>query len=380
VGCRKQALDAIIIGAGPSGLAAAAMVGRSGLRAKVLERGAHLGMSWRFQYAGLRLNTLRWLSAAPGVRLARRYGRWVASTDYVHYLERYASHHAIDIVLNTQAVKLERHDGLWHALSPDGVHVAFNVVVATGWCNAPFIPDWPGRAGFEGTLTHASEYRDPSAFMGRNVLIAGCGNTGTELAEQLSSGGAKTVWISVRTPPNLVPKEFLGLPLHPVSILARPFPPALLDVPTRIMQRYVFDDLTPYGLPRAPMGVHAANRRGMYPVIDSGFSRAVRSRRVLPVASVVGFDKDAVLLGDGARVRADDVVAATGYTRNLDDLVGHLDVLDANGAPIPETSGLHFVGFTPRLGGLLFDIGIESRRVARAIARRRRCLADSDCR
>lgn len=335
-------------------------------------------MNWRSQYEGLRLNTLRWLSAAPGMRLPRRYGRWVTSADYVRYLERYASHYALDIVLNTEATGVTFRDGVWNIASPRGVVLASNLVVATGWCHTPVIPSWPGVSEFKGTLTHASAYRNATPFAGRKVLVVGCGNTGTEVAQQLSMGGAQTVWVSVRTPPNLIPKEFLRIPLHPVSLLARPFPPAVLDVPTRLMQRYVFDDLTPYDLPKAPSGVHAANRRGTYPVIDSGFSRAVRSRRILPTAEVVGFEKDAVLLGDSTRIRPDDVIAATGYRRNLEGLIGHLGVLDASGTPRPsasdETRGLYYVGFIPRLGGLLFDIGIEARRVTRAIARRQRSL------
>ncbi len=329
-------------------------------------------MNWRSQYEGLQLNTLRWLSAAPGMRLPRRYGRWVTSADYVSYLEHYAAHHALDIALNAEATKVTFRDGTWHVASNHGVLAASSLVIATGWCHTPVVPNWPGVLEFKGTLKHASEYHSPAAFAGRKVLIVGCGNTGTEVAQQLAAGAAKTVWISVRTPPNLIPKEFLRVPLHPVSLLARPFPPAVLDLPTRLMQRYIFDDLAPYGLPRAPLGVHAANLRGTYPVIDSGFSRAVRNGRILPTANVVGFDQDAALLSDGTRILSDDVIAATGYRRNLEELLGHLGVLEPSGTPRAlapdEASRLYFVGFTPKLGGLLFDIGIEARRVSRAIA------------
>jgi putative flavoprotein involved in K+ transport len=378
----QETFDAVVVGAGPSGLAAAAMIRASGLSVKVLERGIGVATTWRSTYDGVRLNTLRWLSSAPGMRMPREYGRWVRTADYVSYLERYAARHALDVAFNEEATAVSSERGAWHVATTCGRFVAWNLVIATGWCNVPVIPRWPGSSAFTGTLMHSHDYRNPMPFVGRKVLVVGCGNTGTEVAQQLSAAGAETVWISVRTPPNLIPKEFLRVPLHPVALLARLFPPAALDVPARLMQRFVFEDLTPYGMPRAPLGVHAANRRGTYPVIDSGFARAVRSRRILPLPRVVGFDHDAVILGDGTRIMPDAVIAATGYRQNLENLVGHLGVLDASGAPrrspADRPRGLHFVGFTTKLGGLLFDIGLDARRVARATRRCRRALESSD--
>lgn len=378
----KQRLDAIVVGAGPSGLSTAAMISASGLSVKVLERGAGVAMTWRSTYDGVRLNTLRWLSSAPGMRMPREYGRWVRSADYVSYLERYSARHALDVDFNVEATAVSSAHGAWQVDTTRGRYVASNLVVATGWCNAPVTPRWPGASAFTGALMHSSEYRSPLPFAGRRVLVVGCGNTGTEVAQQLAAAGAEEVWISVRTPPNLIPREVLRIPLHPVALLARLFPPAVLDVPAHFMQRWVLEDLTPYGLPPAPLGVHAANRRGMYPVIDSGFSRAVRSKRITPTASVVGFDHDGVILEDGARIVPDAVIAATGYRQDLERLVGHLGVLDARGAPrragADTPRGLHFVGFTTKLGGLLFDIGLDARRVARAIGRRQRALVTSD--
>ena len=82
--------DAIVIGAGPGGLAAAAALRQRGLRPLVVERAEQVGASWRGHYDRLHLHTTRRLSALPGLPIPRRYGRWVGRDDVVRYLETYA--------------------------------------------------------------------------------------------------------------------------------------------------------------------------------------------------------------------------------------------------------------------------------------------------
>jgi hypothetical protein len=75
-------------------------------------------------------------------------------------------------------------------------------------------------------------------------------------------------------------------------------------------------------------------RRHQAPAYDDGFVEELRAGRIEIVAAVVGFDQSDVVLADGARIQPDAVIAATGYRRGLDELVGHLGVLDSNGVPL----------------------------------------------
>jgi putative flavoprotein involved in K+ transport len=89
---------------------------------------------------------------------------------------------------------------------------------------------------------------------------------------------------------------------------------------------------------------------------------------------VTGFDGDKVLLADGSAVSAQVVIAATGYRRGLEKMVGHLGVSDERGMPKvhggqPALPGLFFVGYSVSLRGMLRDIATEARRVAPAVAR-----------
>ena len=82
--------EALIVGAGAAGLAAAAMVQRRGLSVLVLERKDVVGSSWRERYDSLLLNTPRITSTLAGYRMPRRYGRWPTRDNVIEYLEDYA--------------------------------------------------------------------------------------------------------------------------------------------------------------------------------------------------------------------------------------------------------------------------------------------------
>jgi putative flavoprotein involved in K+ transport len=96
------------------------------------------------------------------------------------------------------------------------------------------------------------------------------------------------------------------------------------------------------GLPRPPLGVASMlATKHQAPAYDAGFVASVKAGRIEIVAAVEGFDGADVLLADGARVQPDAVIAATGYRRGLEPLVGHLGVLDERGTPLVSGGRQH---------------------------------------
>jgi putative flavoprotein involved in K+ transport len=175
----------------------------------------------------------------------------------------------------------------------------------------------------------------------------------------------------VRTPPHIVRRDTLGLPSQAVGILLTKLPPRWSTPITLWLRRHTIPDLAPYGLPvpPEPLGV-TFTRKWMLPILDVGIVDAVRAGRVRVVAAVERFEGENVVLADGSLITPDAVVAGTGFRPALEPLVGHLGVLDERGRPTAATPlpGLHFVGFTVTLGGLLRGIGIEARQLAESIA------------
>jgi cation diffusion facilitator CzcD-associated flavoprotein CzcO len=270
---------------------------------------------------------------------------------------------------------LERNGDAWK-VETDGtsLHVR-QVVVATGYNRTPVRPDWPGQDAFGGDVRHASAYTNPDKYRGKDVLVVGAGNTGAEIAADLAESGAGAVWLAVRTPPNVVTRQLGPIPTTLLAISMDFSPAWLADPLNRLLQRIFVGDLTRYGLPAARSGVVTQMRAtGVTPTIDVGLIAELRAGRITPVAALTRFDGDEAVLADGTRLAPDAVIAATGYTTGLAPMVGHLGVLDDRGRPLTNGAkagapGLRFVGLTNPLKGLLFQINLDARSTARAIAR-----------
>ncbi|MGW0612799.1 flavin-containing monooxygenase [Streptomyces sp. NPDC002788] len=369
-----------VIGGGPGGLSAAYALRARGIRAVVLEKSDRVGASWRRHYDRLHLHTTRRLSTLPGLPMPRRFGRWVSRDDVVRYLEKYAEHHRLEIVTGVEVSRIERApDGTGWLLHATGGRelTGAAVVVATGYNHTPRVPDWPGRDSFTGAFLHAGEYRNGTPYAGRDVLVVGVGNTGAEIAVDLVESGASRVRLAVRTVPHIVRRSTAGWAAQYSGVLVRRLPVGLVDRISRVQARVAVPDLSAHGLPRPGTGLYSRVKQGAIPVQDVGLIDAVRRGRVEIVAAVDSFeDGDKVLLTDGTRISPDTVIAATGYARALEGLVGHLDVLDARGRPVvhgprtPKTApGLYFTGFTNPISGNLREMAIDALKIAKAIAR-----------
>jgi putative flavoprotein involved in K+ transport len=367
--------DVLVVGAGPAGLATAACLRRRGIEALVVDRGTAVGESWRTRYDRLHLHTPRIQSALPGMRLPRRYGRWVAKDDLADYLEQYAQRAGVKPRFGTEVGRIDRDGGGWRVETDGDPLRVRQVVLACGYNRDPVQPAWPGQEGFPGPVVHASAYANPAPYRGQEVLVVGAGNTGAEIAADLAESGAATVWLAVRTPPNVIPRQLGPVPLTLLAVTQDAAPAWLVDPVNRFLQRVFVGDLTRYGLPAAPAGVVAQMRAtGVTPTIDVGLVAQLRAGRVTPVAAVERFDGADVVLADGTRLCPDAVVAATGYSTALEPMVGHLGVLDERGRPrvhgrhtVPGVAGLRFVGILNPLKGLLFQIRLDARAAAAGI-------------
>jgi putative flavoprotein involved in K+ transport len=369
--------ELVIVGAGSAGLATGALLRRAGFEPLLVEAGPEPGAAWRKRYDRLHLHTPRLLSGLPGRRIPRRLGRWVARDGVLDYLRDYADGEGLEVRTGTIVERIERDGDCWRLELADGSIHARDVIVATGYNGRPFLPDWPGREGFAGELVHSADYRNPLPYRGRDVLVVGVGNSGAEIATDVAEGGAGRTRLSVRTPPQIVRRATAGIPAQLIGIAIRRMPPSWVDPISKAQRRLSIPDLAARGLPRPEVGVRTSFiATGTTPVLDVGIVDAVRHGRVEIVAAVESFAGPDVLLADGSRIAPDAVIAATGFRPGLDELVGHLDILDRRGLPVatdgePVLPGLWFVGFKPTLGGQLREGSIAARNVAAAVTAER---------
>jgi putative flavoprotein involved in K+ transport len=372
-------VEVAVVGGGPGGLAAAAMLKRRGLHPVVLERDA-IGSFWRGQYDRLHLHTIRWLSNLPGYHFPRSEGKWVSRDGVVRHLERYAEHYSLDVRLGVEVQRIDATEGGWRLQTSKGPIDAWAVVLATGYNLEPVRPQWPGIETFEGELVLGSEYRRPQPYAGRRVLVVGTGNSGAEISVDLVEGGATKVWISYRTPPNLtvrdgpIPPPLLGMVLRACRVST-----ATGDRLMAFLTRKLVAELKTYGLPPSPRGVVTQMvRDDVIPVIDVGLIDMLRKGHVQPVPAVDRVSGADVTLTDGTQLQPDVVIACVGYRRGLEPLVGHLGVLGPKGKPLAfggdelkNAPRMFFVGYKNTIAGMFREFGYEAKHIARVLRKAR---------
>src|SRR5258706_893068 len=198
--------DAIIVGAGPAGLACAVTMRAAGLNVTVLERADSVGSVWRRHYDRLHLHTDRKHSGLPGMVMAKPYPLYPAREQVVEYLENYAARFDIQPVFNTTVSRIRPDGTQWRAELAQGSISAPVVVVATGMADAPYRPSWPGSETWSGQMIHSSQYRNPTPYAGKHVLVVGFGNSGGEIALDLANARID-VALAVRGPVQILPRD-----------------------------------------------------------------------------------------------------------------------------------------------------------------------------
>ena len=367
--------DAIIVGAGPAGLACAATMLAAGLKAIVLEKAADVGAVWRRHYDRLHLHTDRNHSGLPGMAMPSSYPTYPSRAEMVAYLESYAARFEIKPVFDTEVSCIAREGPRWRVESGRHEFVAPIVVIATGIADAPYCPAWPGMDGYSGEILHSSRYRNPAPYAGRRVLVVGFGNSGGEIALDLANAGV-TVALAVRSPVQIIPRDLLGFPILSWVILYRRLPARLVDAINAPVLRLAVGDFEKLGLRRAAKGPRQmVEEDGRVPLIDVGTLAKIRDGAIVVRTGIDRFTTDGVVFTDGKTEKFDIVILATGFRPDLRPLLPNVtDVLDQHGMPrvtgkpTPEP-GLYFCGQITVPTGQLREISIEAKQIAESAKR-----------
>jgi putative flavoprotein involved in K+ transport len=347
----QDSRDAVVIGAGPAGLAVARQLEHQhGIDTLVIDRAAAPAISWRTRYDNFRLNTTGFLSHLPGQRIPWTAGRWPTKEDMVRYFDNYVRRQNITLQLGCAISRVDRAGAGWQLETSSGEVRTRAIVLATGNYRTPVVPAWPGLSSFNGELVHSGTFSNAWPYRGRDVLVVGAGNSGADIAVQLANEGAHRIWLAVRTPPHLVRRCIAGFPSDIFLELSTRVPATKIDPLIEVSKRLMWGDLSAYGFGQPPLGLKATvEQKGRIPTLADELVAAVRAGRVEVVAAVQAVQPDRVILADATSVAPEVIIAATGFRMDLDGMVGHLGVLDERGKPRG--------GFASHLGGGMFAVG-----------------------
>jgi hypothetical protein len=366
--------DAVIVGAGPAGLACAATLSQRGLKSVILEKADTIGSVWRRHYERLHLHTDRGHSGLPGLPMSRSYPRYPSRAQVVAYLESYAAQFDLHPVFHSKVERVRREGSRWRVDTATGSHVARVAVIATGWADFPHAPHWPGQDGYRGNIIHSSAYRNPAPYAGKRVLVVGFGNSGGEIALDLAEAGID-VTLAVRGPVKILPRDLLGLPILSWAILQKWMPPRLADLLNAPLLRLAVGSTRHLGLQmerKGPLTMIAED--GRIPLLDIGTLARIRDGSIKVRGGIACFNHDGVTFADDATGQFDAVILATGFRPDLRPLLPETPgVFDAHGLPLitgraTSEPGLFFCGQRVVATGQLREIGIEATRIARLAA------------
>lgn len=367
----------LIIGAGPAGLAMAGRLTHLNEPYILLEKSNKIANAWHQHYERLHLHTDKQHSALPHLPFSPDLPTYISRLALIDYYEKYCNTFHINPLFNQEIISVKKENGQWHTLSSSGeTFISENVVVCTGYNRVAIQPNWVGFEDFEGIKLHSQDYKNAKGFEGQKVLVVGMGNTGAEIALDLFENGAKPS-IVVRSPMNIIKRDFMGKPAQRLAIFLSQFPHWVYDAIGLIFRKIAIGDLSKYGI-QSPKYAPSKQLRvyAKVPVIDIGTVEQIKQGNIKVLPNIQHFDKKNVVFQDGQELPFDAVILATGYKAQIEDFIDNSEPL-LNERRYPKGlwvadklyEGLYFLGFQVPISGILRQIDIDSKTIVDRILR-----------
>lgn len=354
-----EGIDTLVIGGGQSGLAVGYHLQQHGRPFLILDAGDRVGDAWRERWDSLRLFTPSRYNGLPGKPFPAPPHYFPTKDEMADYLADYAREFELPVRTGTRVDRLTRHEnGGFLAVSGSRRFRASNVVVAMATYQEPHVPDFADGLDPGIVQIHSADYRNPSQLQDGPVLIVGAGNSGSEIATELSRHHA--VRMSGR--------DTGHLPFRIASTLAR-----YLWIPLvlRVLFFRILTVMTPLGRAIRPK---VLTRGG--PLIRV-MPRDLEAAGVERVPRTAGVEKGIPILEDGRIIEARNVIWCTGFRTGFEswiDLPIHGDHEPRHHRGIADDEpGLYFVGlhFLQALSSnMIQGVGRDAEHVVRTLVDR----------
>ncbi|XP_050226182.1 probable indole-3-pyruvate monooxygenase YUCCA11 [Mercurialis annua] len=308
----------VIVGAGPSGLAISACLNRLNIENIVLEREDCYASLWKKRtYDRVKLHIAKQFCELPYMSYSSNAPTFVPKKGFISYIDDYVSyfgikpryHSSVESVSYDGECKKWRIDVKNTFSNVNEVYYARFFIVATGENSEGVIPSVAGLDGFRGEYMHANQYVNARKFTGKDVLVVGCGNSGMEIAYDLSEFNARTS-IVARSPVHVVSKEIVYIGMQLIKFLS-------VKVVDKILMKLCKlkdGDISKYGLQRPKEGpFHLKCTTGRSPTIDVGCLKKIKQGKVKVFPSISSISGNSVGFTNGDVTKFDAIIFATGY-------------------------------------------------------------------
>jgi putative flavoprotein involved in K+ transport len=318
----NKRLEVVVVGGGQAGLAIGFFLARQGREFTILEAAAEPAAAWRARWDSLKLFTPARYDALPGLPFPGDPDRYPGRDEVVAYLTEYARRFELPVELNSRVRAILETNGAYLVELDDRTYEAGQVVVATGPFQVPFVPPIGGRLDAEILQLHSTAYRSPHAIPAGPVLVVGGGNTGFQIAEELS--GSHEVHLSIGS--------------------------RQMPLPQRILGRDLFWYLDSTGLIRKTTDSRIGRRMEGRDTLIGSTPRSLRRRYGVEFhARAVGAVGSTVSFSDGTSIDVAAVIWATGFRADhswIDVPVFDGDRRLVHRRGVTESPGLYFLGLS----------------------------------
>jgi putative flavoprotein involved in K+ transport len=318
-----QHLDVAVIGGGQAGLAIGHLLKQQDRRFVILERASELAPAWRERWDSLTLFTPRRYSALPGLLFPGDPHGYPTRDEVIAYLEHYAESFGLPVELSSDVEELDRVGDQRFRLEAGGRTItADQIVVTTGPFQTPYIPKLNEKLSSDLFQTHAVGYRQPGVVPTGTVLVVGGGNTGFQIAKELSATHKVVLSIGSRQKP----------------------------LPQRVLGRDLFWWLTKTRLLNKTVDSRLGRKLGMRDtLIGSSPGEMTKRYGVQLKPRLVDAEVRRVRFDDGSELEVDAVIWATGYRSDYSWI--KLPILGEDGLlrhrrGVTDVTGIYFLGLT----------------------------------
>lgn len=320
-------VETVIVGGGQAGLALGYHLSRQGRDFVILDAHSRVGDAWRLRWDTLRLFTPAKYDGLPGMPFPGDRLAFPTKDEQADYLEAYATQFCLPVHSGVRVDRVWREPDRYVVTSGGRRWEAKNVVVATGGCQLPKVPPFANQLSPDIVQLHSSAYFGPNQLNGGDVLVVGLGNSGAEIALELSR--THTTYLAGRASAEM--------PFRHGRTAARFVLPVV-----RFAGMHVLNLNTPMGRKVAPKFI----ARGT-PLIRT--KRADLDRAgVHAVSRVVGVREGLPVVADDQMLEVSNVVWCTGFREDFSWV--DLPVFDDDGRPqqgrgvVDSSPGLYFLG------------------------------------
>jgi putative flavoprotein involved in K+ transport len=356
----RELLDTVIVGGGQAGLAVGYHLASRNLPFVILDASRRIGDTWRNRWDSLRLFTPARYSGLPGWPFQGK-GAWEFPTkdEAADYIEAYAKRFNLPIECGVTVDRVARDNDRYVVSAGQRRFIANNVVVATGAFQNARVPAFARDVDSRIVQLHSSAYRNPAQLGRGDVLVVGAGNSGAEIAIELSRAGHRT-WLSGRAVGEETPFEVGSLPDKLLT-------PVLWFVANRLLTT------------KSSAGRKLRDKSlGMgWPLVRIR-NNAISAAGIERLSKMLGVKDGAPLLEDGRVLEVANIVWATGYEPDFRWI--ELPLLESSGrlahdrGVVASSPGLYFIGnvyLHSPTSALLGGVGRDAEYIVNHLASRR---------